>query len=109
MLNSLRLQLSRKELHLAFNRWRSSNNHDTYKEQSVVRMAKLWNRYEKRVYFRYWKCEKDNFNRYIQNHTIQEEFNRLKSLGRAMRRWRFSTLKQDSEKGQALLSRNEMR
>ncbi|MBS1889666.1 MAG: hypothetical protein JST59_00105 [Actinobacteria bacterium] len=75
----------------------------------MLRMTRIWQRYEKRVYFRYWKCEKDNFNRYIQKHTIQEEFGRLKSLGRAMRRWRFSMLRQDSQKGDALLRRNEMR
>lgn len=109
MLNSLRLQLSRKELHLAFNRWRSSHHHDTHKDKALLRMSRIWQRYEKRVYFRYWKCEKDNFNRYIQKHTIQEEFGRLKSLGRAMRRWRFSMLRQDSQKGDALLRRNEMR
>jgi hypothetical protein len=72
MLNSLRLRLGRKEVYIAFNKWRFINKKTSIKEDAFFRISRIWHRYEKKVYFRFWKNEKDNFNRFIQHHTIQE-------------------------------------
>lgn len=63
--------LGRKEVYMAFNKWRNTGKNERYQENKIRRLFKVSERSEKRSCFKKWRNMKDQFNRDIQSMAIE--------------------------------------